>query len=586
MRTIALGLAMGARTVGAALLGRALPWRPADQWSAPLGPAQLPAARGGTVPGTEYREGYYRVLLDWSPDDIRAAVYTSSTGWLMLAADLCIAMRGDDRIPAVLASRVMSVQGAPLTFEAAPSGRLRRRALKAAMAEEDWWDMLPETELEELRSWLRLLHVGLGELVWTEPDPADPTGCAVIARIRNGRNVPRLKVWSPRNVRKDLDTGKWWVRTRDGTEVEARPGDGKWVILTSGGDRPWLKGPWRGVSELWLAKKYAREDWARQSERYADGMIWISSPAGTDEDERAKVGADFNASGKRPVYVAPDGYAANLLELKSAAWLTYQSQWEIANRSMAVAILYNDLGTESKRSAGTGANLQGEVRDDIKKSDAASDETELREQVLKPWALANFGNADLAPWPAYQVEPAADMQALATTWNLVAQALRTADQAGYELDWQEIREATGFPITGKAEPKPVPAALSPFAAPGAPPADVPGDKPAAPGKAPGKGKDSGDAEDEDDSDGDAAAQVARLTPALGLRSALEVVAARLGGPLTSAEAADLARRGALAPHELAALFADKRHADARAVRRALSNPRAAWARAAMQAEAA
>lgn len=568
MRTIALGFVMAARTMGSALTGRGLPWQPAGDWaSGPRGTPQLPAARGGgTIPGTEYREGYYRVLLDWSPDDIRAAVYTSSTGWLTLAADLIMAMLGDDRIPAVAAARVMAVQGAPLTFEAAPAGRLRRRALKAAMAEEDWWDMLPEKELEELRTWLRLLHVALGELVWTEPDPADPTGVAVIARIRNGRNVPRLKVWNPRSLRKDLDTGKWWVRTRDGSEVEAKPGDGKWVILTSGGDRPWLKGPWRGVSELWLAKKYAREDWARQSERYADGMIWISSPAGTDPDERTRVGDDFNKAGKRPVYVGPDGYEAKLLELKSSAWETYQTQWEMCNRSMAVAILYNDLATESKKSAGTGAQLQGDVRDDIKKSDATSDETELREQVLKPWALVNFGNADLAPWPVYAVEPAADMQALASTWSLVSLALLNADKAGYDVDWLEVSEATGFPITGKQEPKPVPPALAAAAGlPGQAPAIVPDPK-----------KDQADEKD-------AAAHVQRLTASLGLRAALEVVAATHGGPLSAVEARELARRPvAEAAYELRSLFQGKRDADARAVRRALTNTRTAAVRAAMQ----
>lgn len=545
---------MGARMAIAGALGRALPYQPASLYSNVRG--ELPAARGGgTIPGGEYREGYYRVLLDWTPDDLRTAVYTSSTGWLTLAGDLCLAMWGDDRIPACLSAKVMAVQGSPLTFEAAPAGRLRRRALKSLAAEEDWWDMMPESELELLRSWRHFLHVALGELVWTEPDPADPTGVAVIARIRNGRNVPRLKVWNPRNVRKDLDTGKWWVRTRDGTEVEARPGDGKWIILTSGGDRPWLRGPWRGVCELWCAKKYAREDWARQSEKYADGMIWIGAPEGSDEDERIKVAADFNKQGKRPVYCGPTGYTAEVLELTPSAWLTYQSQWEICNRSIAVAILYNDLGTESKKSAGTGAQLQGDVRDDIKKSDAAQDETELREQVLKCWALVNFGSADLAPWPCYNVEPAADMSALALTWANVAKAMQTADSAGFELDWNEIREATGFPVTGQREKQPVPAAL--------------GIDGAADPKAPSPGA------VENDEAAAVRSDVLRLAASDGLALALHTVAEERGAPLSLGEGRALSRlppeRAAAA---LAALFTGRREAHARAVARSLIHGRA------------
>lgn len=538
-------VAFGARFALAGVFGRAVPALPQYRVG-PYGVESVPGTRSGAhVPGYEQREGYYRVLLDWSPDDIRTAVYTSSTGWLTLAGDLVTAIRGDDRVPALIASRVMAVQGAPLTFEAAPAGRLRRRALKAAQAEEDWWAMLPESELEELRSWLRFFGVALGELVWVEPDPADPKGEAVIARLRNGRNVPRLKVWDPRNARLDLDAGQWWVRTRDGTEELVEPGKGKWVLMTLGGSRPWLKAPWRGVSELWLAKKYAREDWARQSERYADGMVWITSPDDADDDERKKIAADFDAAGKRPVYVGIQGYEAKVIELKANAWETYQTQWELCNRSMSVAILYNDLQSESKRSAGTGAQLQGEVRDDVKKADASSDETDLRAQVLAPWAEANFGDAELAPWPVYDVDPAEDLQALAAMWSGVATALKTADSCGYDVDWQEVRTVTGFPITGKREKEPVPPQLANGAQP------VPGQTPA---PAP-----------------DAAEQVERLTSTLGLRNALDVTASALGAPLSHAELRLLSSLSpALAARELGGLFVDRTPERQRAIRRALS----------------
>lgn len=538
------GALFGARVTFGAIFGLGIPFmgRPA--------PALLPAAASGrTIPSESYQEGYYRVLLDWTPEDIRAAVQASTTGYLMLPADLCTAMRGDDRLPAVLSSRVLAVQGAPLTFEAAASGRLRRRALKAAQAEEDFWEMLPEDELEELRSWRRLLFVALGELVWTEPDPADPTGEAVIARIRNGRNVPRLKVWDPRHLRRDMETGRWYVRTRDGHEVEVRAGDGKWILLTAGGSRPWLRGPWRGVADLWLAKTYARQDWARQSERYADGSVYISSPDGTDQDERDLLAADINAAGKRPVLVLPSGFTADVKELQANAWETYMTQWDKADRGMAVAILNNDLSAESKKSANTGAKLQSDVRDDVKKADAQSDVTEIRNQAMCPWALANFGDRELAPWPSYAVEPSEDVQAIATTWNLTAQALATADRAGYEIDWAEVRDATGLPITGKKAPAPIPAALLPGAQP-APGQQAPADKPAA----------------------DITGAVAALVAQTGdLRAALAEVSADRGAPLSASELRALARLSVpAAARELEQLFVGQRAARERAVSRAFA----------------
>ncbi len=409
----------------------------------------LPAgtgAPGGPLGG--YTEPLSRVLLDWTPEDIQAAIITAESGLLRLAADLCTAMRGDDKIPSTLKSRILAVQGAPLTFEAAAAGRLRRRALKSLQAEEDFFDMLPEAELEQLRTWRLLLGVGLGELVWTEPDPADPTGEAVIARIRNGRNVPRLKVWDPRHLRKDMASGRWWVRTLTGVEVEVRPGDGQWILLTAGGNRPWLNGLWRGLADLWLAKVFARIDWARQSEKYANGIICFESPDGSDEDERKKFGLDLRDIGKEGVVVAPAGYKGKILELAGRAWETYDAQWTKSNLGFSVAVLGGDLASESKKSAGTGASLQGEVRDDLKKADAAQDETDIRAQVLCPWSRVSFGDPDLAPWPKWNVDPAEDRQALATTWNMTAQALKTSKEAGYALDWQIVREETGLPITG------------------------------------------------------------------------------------------------------------------------------------------
>lgn len=433
----------------------------------------LPSGTGGPgVPLGGYAEPLSRVLLDWTPADLQAAVIAAESGLLRLVGDLCTAMRGDDKLPSALKSRVLSVQGAGLTFEAAASGRLRRRALKAAQAEEDFFDMYPEAELEQLRTWRLLAGVGLGEMVWTEPDPADPTGQAVIARIRNGRNVPRLKVWDIRHLRKDMASGRWFVRTLTGVEVEVRPGDGQWILLTAGGNRPWLNGLWRGLAELWLAKTYARIDWARQSEKYANGVFLFEAPTGCDAEERRLFALDMRDIGKEAVVVSPEGYKGKILELSSRAWETYDAQWSKCNIGMSVAILGGDLASESKKSAGTGASLQGEVRDDLKKADAAQDETDLRAQGMCPWSRVNFGDPELAPWPKYNVDPAEDRQALATTWNLTAQAIKTSKDAGYALDWQIVREETGLPITGllavEATPVPTPMqALDTASSPGA-----------------------------------------------------------------------------------------------------------------------
>src|SRR5262245_51262083 len=93
--------------------------------------------------GATLREPVPRTMLDWAPADLRRAMQWADGGNLTRAADLCDAILTDDRAPSVIRTRVLALTGSDLSFEAAPSGRLRRRALRAAQAEEDWWAMLP-----------------------------------------------------------------------------------------------------------------------------------------------------------------------------------------------------------------------------------------------------------------------------------------------------------------------------------------------------------------------------------------------------------------------------------------------------------
>jgi hypothetical protein len=520
-------MGLGLRVAAAGVFGRALPADYPGGWFGVSGRPALAAARqGATVPGQEFQEGDGRFALAWTPPEIDGAVYAAQWGNLRVAADLISALRaGDDRVGPTLTNRVLSTLGAPLTFEAAPAGRLRRRALRAAQLEEDFWDMCPESELQELYSWVRIFRVGLAELVWTEPDPADPM--QTIARIRHGRNVPRLKVWHPRWLRRDAATGPWLLTLRDGREVVIRPGDGKWVLILGGGPQPWLAAPWIGVANLWAMKWDAATDWAEQGERYANGIIWVDTPDGSTPTDRKEIRDQFKTAGHNPIVVAPPNHVGKILELESAAWETHEHRWELCNRGITICILCNDLSTESKRSAGTGAQLQGEVRDDVKAADARQMETDLRAQVLGPWALANFGDAELAPWPVADVEPAADQQATATAWAGFANAIATFRKSGVGIDLDAVEELTGIPITGEIEPVPAPAAPM--------------------------GARAEQARLEE-----FAAEVEGFARHVGLRAALETAAQLRGAPLTEAESRALARMPApLAARELASLFGDR-----------------------------
>jgi hypothetical protein len=460
----------------------------------------LPASggRGRMVNATSYRETIVRTFLDWSPDDLRVAQQLADQGNIIRAADLCERMRGDDRVSSVLRTRVLALLGAPLTFEVSVSGRLRRRALKAAQAEEDWWGMLPDSGLEDLLTWRMLLGVAIGELVWTEPDPANPDG-PEIPRIRNGRNVPRVKVWHPRWLRFDFQSRRWLLMTDGGKEIVIRPGDGKWVLLTAGSTRPWSKGLWRGLGVLWLLKEYARDDWSEMNEKFAKGVLVAKSSAGSTTEDRQSLAADLRDMGRDGVIVLPEGFDFSVAQLSATSWETYQAQITLANTSMAITVVGSDLPSESKKGAGTGANLQQSVRQDYLEADANAAEGDLHEQVLQPWAEANFGDADVAPFPCFAVAPPEDRMQLGQALQAFTTGLKNLEDTKYRfVDVGDFEEQFGFNLEEKPEedikpppvafggipgvpglpPHPVNPALP--GTPAAPPAPAPAPAPAAP----------------------------------------------------------------------------------------------------------
>ena len=409
-------------------------------------PLQL-GGRAQRIDTTAHAPAPVRTIQDWVPDDLRAAVSVSDTGDLRVAADLWSAIKGDDRASSVMRTRVLALIGAKVDFAEAGEDK---RPLRSAEAALDWPEMFGASELEELLDWLHGLGVALGELVWTEEDSR--TGLQV-ARIRNGRNVPRLKVWHPRCLRKDVlgGTGKWFVRLADGTELEIKPGDGKWILLTAGGLRPWSQGLFRAIGYLWLLKLFARDDLAAASEKFAKGVIAATGPTGTTPEDREILASDIRDMGRECVIALPDGWDIKIVQLNAGFEDIYLKQIDLANQSMAITAVGSNLPTEAKGGVGTGATLQGKVRQDYLEADAGRAETDLYAQGMRPWAEINFGAPELAPRPKYAVDPPEDRAALAATWKLVADYIRTAHETGMPVNVIEVMARFKMPIDELAQ---------------------------------------------------------------------------------------------------------------------------------------
>lgn len=386
-----------------------------------------------------------RSFADWSPDLVRSARAMADAGNLALAADLCEAMMGDDRVMAALNTRCRGLVSLPLTFDAA---RGTKRLVKALEAGEDWWTAFSEDALAQLLAWGNLLGVGLGKLAWTD------RGSAI------NRLVPVLEIWHPKHLRFDWNKRAWFVKLADGTETEVTPGDGKWVLYTPyGAHRPWAFGAWRAIALWFLLKQYAINDWARYSERHGQGTVTVESPEGSDKEKRKELAAGLKELGREGVVVLPPGFKFDLVEATANTWETFQAQKNAADLGTAVALVGQNMSTEVTGPVGTGATLHGRVLQIYIDSDAETLATCLHAQALVWWAEFNFGSRDLAPWPNWDTKPPANKKEQADLAS-------TLSKVG-AFTVNEVRAAAGYePLEegGDELVKPAPAIGAPAAA--------------------------------------------------------------------------------------------------------------------------
>jgi hypothetical protein len=487
----------------------------------------------------------------WSVDSIRLAEASADGGTLSKAAELCDALLGDDRIPAILQTRVQGLLGLRPTFEPSGDGRRRNRAVRAIEAGEDWWAMVPESESAHFLTWGNLLGIAPGELRWFHDD-----GSPI---IRDGRNVPVLRFRHPKHLRQDPVTCAWSIRVADGQEVPFTPGDGRWFAYCPHGTaRPWQSGAWRGLARWWLLKQYAIADWAEHGERGASLFVESQLDADTTRELRKQLATDLAQMASQGVCVLPPGFTARLLEITANTTAIYDAQVSAANTAAAVRILGHNL-TSEVQGGSFAASMTGDgIRLDLRKFDAETWGDATHSQVSTHWSRVNFGDEDLAPWAVYPVEPKADRKAVAEELDVLSRALVQLDQAPSYIDKRAILEERGVPIVAGASfehiappavappPEPTPSNQEDEGDDGS--GDEPTDEP----------EDEGDPEDGDEEELRRTAMPAQVTLAATAR---EAVADGMLWADAVADAAAPAGHAALAGHVNAVLDAIAQAAD-------------------------
>jgi phage gp29-like protein len=364
-----------------------------------------------------------RVFNDWTPKKITAAERQAESGDLTLAVMICDWLLTDDKLAGALDKRCEQLFGLPVGFEPQGDGRRKNRATKALEADEDWWKAYPEAQLALVHKWGLLLGISPARHRWKE----FPT--------HGNRLLPMPRHWHPLTLRRDHEHGQWTIRDRSSKEHIVTPGDGTWVLHQPYGDeRPWAYGLWKSLSLWTLLKFWARGDSGAAGEKGSSTVV--TSPEGSTKEQRQELAEALLESGSDRLVILAAGYDMKLLEMTAATGQFFKQQIAMADAAITIRITGGNLTTEVKDGGSrAAAEVQERVNEGNKlRFDAETNATTWGEQSLPWWALFNYGDANLSPWPCWPVEPKEDQEKRNNALNVGADAIKKYEELGFELD--------------------------------------------------------------------------------------------------------------------------------------------------------
>jgi hypothetical protein len=367
---------------------------------------------------------------NWSIQAIRSALQDHRLGMFDQPAQLCDSIFADDRVQATLGSRTGGLFAQRMRWS-------RRGGSKAIVkaARDMWRKAAPQSVLSELMRWAVMLGFAIAEIVWdTSVTPWQPY----------------LKPWHPMFVLYRWDLRVYQIITQQGP-VAVTPGTGKWVLFTPhGAYRGWLQGSVRSTSDKWFIKQLAWRDWARFNERHGLPIIKAMVPAAGDPKQKQNFVSNMSSMGQQAVIGLPQnvdgsGYNVELLEARDRAWESFRATIDRCDTSIVLPILGQNLTTEVKEGSLAAARVHGDIRQNFIQYDNETLAEAMYRDLLRPWAMFNFGDPDVAPYACWDVTPPEDFAAMADVWLKFGQGAQYLRQAGYEIeDIEEAARAMGI----------------------------------------------------------------------------------------------------------------------------------------------
>lgn len=370
---------------------------------------------------------------DWTIGGIRTALSAHKIGQFAQSAMLVDDTFGDDRVQATLGSRTGALFGQRVVHKRGrkdDDGKCRKHWRR------QWKTVAAQGVLSELKRWAIMIGFGVAELLWdTSVTPWRVT----------------LKPWHPQYIYYRWDIRRLVANTIDGPVV-IEPGAGKWFVHSPFGVyRGWIHGAVRAIADKWIIKQLAWRDRARYNERHGLPIIKAYVPAAGDAAQKTLFVQSMSTMGQEAVVGLPQnvdetGYDLELLEARDRAWETFRTTIEDADRAIILTIKSQNLTTEVSEGSFAAARQHGNTEQVTLEFDNSTFAYDLHQQVARPFAQFNFGDARKATFSSWDVEPIEDYVASSRVLQTLAQAIFEMRQAGIQVDVAKLCKRYGVTL--------------------------------------------------------------------------------------------------------------------------------------------
>lgn len=373
----------------------------------------------------------------WTIGQVRAALLSHRMGDMNQVSQLFDSMLEDDEIPGDLQKRINATLRSEFSLKIDEDRELNRREQNT---EDMFPDMVPDDQLFDLiANWI-VLGVGVATIDWN---------------IKGPLWIPKLRNLPTEFLRYDENAREWTYEAREGTQ-KVIPGNGKWVLLTSG-DRGWIWGLIRGLATLWLGKRLTEVDWQRYCQKHGLPIIKAKVPIFRDEKEKTRFIDELGEIQSEGVIGLPQGtdesqsYDVELLEATDQSWEAFEAHLARADRKIQIMLLGSNIGTEQSEETG-GSRAAAETSSaGIDRDKAKADEKRvaqtLKDQFLRPFFELNFGAAPDVPRPYWDVCPEEDAREWADSQVAFVGLLNQIRTTGYKLkNAEELAKEYGLEL--------------------------------------------------------------------------------------------------------------------------------------------